>query len=159
MAPVGRMNEDEETKKHMELLQRIPKQVLPELSRIDGVSKIIGVGSYYLPGNTNVTPNDLDYLLVMDSSFTDTENMRSLGEFLEQFQEQYPPEGITKNERSLISIFLKDIDGFFLKGEDLWNWFNDDFGFTREELQVKADETEQYRTGWESAPVLWDRDR
>lgn len=152
------MNEDKETKIHVELLQNISRQVVPELSQIDGVDRIIGVGSYYLPGNSDVPPNDLDYLLVVDYSFTDVENIRSLGDSLEQFQKQYPPQGFTKNERSLISIFLKDINGFFLNWEKLWwNWFNDELGITLEELQVKTEETKQYRTGWDAAPVLWER--
>jgi hypothetical protein len=97
----------------------------------------------------------LDYILVLDFSFTDTEKTRSLGEFLEALQKEYSGEKFGKDVRSIVSIFLKDVDGYFLNGEDLFNWFNDDFGFTEAELREETDRTAGYRIGWEKAPILW----
>lgn len=54
-----------------------------------------------------------------------------------------------------MSIFLQDVDGCYINGEKLFDWYNDDFGFTLEELREETDKTAKHRIGWEEAPSLW----
>jgi hypothetical protein len=141
------------SKEYAAILEEVADVVVPKVSDAKGVTMILGVGSFYLPRDK--PPSDLDYILVLEFSFTDTEKTRSLGEFLEALQKEYSGEKFDKDVRSIVSIFLKDVDGYFLNGEDLFNWFNDDFGFTEAELREETDRTAGYRIGWEKAPILW----
>jgi len=134
-------------------LKEVEGRVLPMLSSVEGVTKILGVGSYYIPRNK--PPSDLDYLLVLDFSLTDIDKTRSLGEFLEGVKEEYSGDKYGKKVRSIVSIFLKDVDGYYLNGEELAHWYNEEFGFTLEDLQKETDKTTRYRTGWGEASSLW----
>lgn len=81
------MNLDEESELVLEELER---EVLPKLSTIGGVKQVIGVGSYYLPKDK--PPSDLDFLLVLDFSLTDTAKARCIGEAIEVLQKEYSGE-------------------------------------------------------------------
>ncbi|MCG2795709.1 MAG: hypothetical protein L6427_07605 [Actinomycetia bacterium] len=135
------------------VLEKVADAVVTRLSDVNGVTRVLGVGSYYIPKNK--PPSDLDFLLFLDFSLTDTDKTRSLGESVENIQKEYSGDKYGKNVRSIVSLFLKDIDGYFLNGEQLFNWFNDDFGFTLEELQEETIKTEKHRIGWDEARVLW----
>lgn len=148
-------NTPQNEREYEAVLEEVAGLVLPQLSGMDGVTKVLGVGSYYL--SKNKPPSDLDYLLTLDFSLTDTDKARSLGESIEIIQKQYSGETYAKAVRSIVSIFLKDVDGYFINGEKLFNWYNDDFGFTSKELCEESDKTAKYRIGWEEAPVLWHR--
>jgi hypothetical protein len=139
----------------VELLEAIAEAVIPMLSRLEGVTRIQGVGSYYLPRDK--PPRDLDYLLVIDFPLTDKEKASLLGKSITGIQQQYSGKAHGKDVRSVVSIFLKDSEGFFFNGEQLCYWDTDTFGFTLEELREETDKTEKYRIGWEEAPVLWRR--
>lgn len=144
-------------------LKEIEGCVLPILSSVEGVTRIQGVGSYYLPREKppeippEKPPSDLDYLLVIDFPLTDTKKASLLGKSITEIQQQYSGKAYGKDVRSVVSIFLKDSEGFFFNGEQLCFWDTDNFGFTLEELREETDKTEKHRIGWDEAPVLWPR--
>jgi hypothetical protein len=138
-------------------LKNIADEVIPRLSSFTGVIRIIGVGSYYIPENKPSSvpklPSDLDYLLVLDFSFTDFNKTHSLASSLRNFEKEYAGKNYGKNVRSIVSIFLQDVDENHKLGEDLC-----DVHYTQGELEKETKKTKHHRINWPKGKVLWDKD-
>jgi len=131
-------------------LDKINDEFLNSISRNKNIKKIIGIGSYH--HGIKKHPNDLDYFIIVNISFTN-KKIFELSRELEKIKDKYRT---SDGKNTLINVFLEDSQGNVLNSVDLWfiKYQNESL---QECISNRATELEQYRKKWRNGKILFIR--